>query len=264
MHLSANLLLLRKHRKKTQDDIAVAVGVSRTNYVKYESGGTTPSLPVLIALSDYFKVGLDYLIRMDLSKMGKLDLYQLESHYLKGTYLRILPTTIGPDGKENIELVTERAKAGYKAGFADPEFIGQLPTFRLPFLHPERKYRAFPVSGDSMLPIPDGAYVVGEYVVEWDSLREGEAYLLVMRDDGIVFKIIGEQTIRKDGKLLLLSRNPLYQPYQIHISEVMEIWKFSLYLSSLLPGETLSQEELLAALARLQEDVSEIKGYVKG
>jgi hypothetical protein len=85
-----------------------------------------------------------------------------------------------------------------------------------------------------------------------------------MRDDGIVFKIIGEQTIRKDGKLLLVSRNPLYQPYQIHISEVMEIWRFSLYLSSLLPGETLSQEELLAALARLQEDVSEIKGYVKG
>jgi hypothetical protein len=34
---------------------------------------------------------------------------------------------VTPDNRENIELVNEKAKAGYTTGYADPEFIGDLP-----------------------------------------------------------------------------------------------------------------------------------------
>ena len=36
--------------------------------------------------------------------------------------------------RDNIELVPVKAKAGYTAGYNDPEFISSLPTFQLPFL----------------------------------------------------------------------------------------------------------------------------------
>ena len=47
---------------------------------------------------------------------------------------------------------------GYTRGFADPEFVKVLPVFQLPFLSRDKKYRTFQISGDSMLPIPDGSY----------------------------------------------------------------------------------------------------------
>ncbi len=53
----------------------------------------------------------------------------------------------------------EKAKAGYKGGFADPDYIRVLPTFQLPFLSRDKKYRTFQISGDSMLPIPDESFV---------------------------------------------------------------------------------------------------------
>jgi transcriptional regulator with XRE-family HTH domain len=263
MYIPTNLLLLRKHKKRTQDEIAFAIGITRYNYVKYEKGTSSPPLLILVALSDYFKVSLDHLIRVDLSKLSTMELYQLENEHMKGASLRVLPTMVGEDGMENIELVTEKAKAGYLAGYADPDYIGQLPTFRLPFLNQQRKYRAFPVSGDSMLPIPDGAVVVGEYLVDWHELKTGEAYIFLTREDGIVFKLVEEESIRRDGRLQLKSQNPLYKSYPVHISEVMEVWKFSLYLSSVLPEEIVSQEELVSLMRQVHQEVEEIKMFVK-
>src|SRR5665648_762449 len=75
--------------------------------------------------------------------------------FVKGSKLRVLTTTVDSTNTENIELVPEKAKAGYMRGFADPEFVRELPVFQLPFLSPERKYRTFQISGDSMSPIPD-------------------------------------------------------------------------------------------------------------
>ena len=102
--------------------------------------------------------------------------------------------------RENIELVTEKAKAGYRTGYADPEYIGELPVFNLPFLSDKRKYRTFQLKGDSMLPIPDGSWVTGEFVQDWMEVKNGKAYIVFTLDDGIVFKIV-ETSFRRTGNL---------------------------------------------------------------
>lgn len=55
------LKICRKNCNVTQKQVAVAIGTSEQNYQRYERGTQQPTLPVLIALADYFDVSLDYL-----------------------------------------------------------------------------------------------------------------------------------------------------------------------------------------------------------
>ena len=130
--------LLRKRKNLTQEDLAREVKSTRSTINNYESG-IAPSLENLLTLSEYLGISMDTLMRVDLGKLSQLQLLQLErqDHYIRGTYLRVLATTVDAHNRENIELVTHKAKAGYTAGYNDPEFISGLPTFQLPFLSRE-------------------------------------------------------------------------------------------------------------------------------
>lgn len=56
------LKTLRKEQNCTQRQVAEAIGTMEQNYQRYERGAQQPTLPVLIALADYFGVSLDYLV----------------------------------------------------------------------------------------------------------------------------------------------------------------------------------------------------------
>ena len=264
MFFSSNIKFLRKHRGRTQDDVAFALNMKRSTLSGYENEVSEPNLDALIAFSKYFNIAIDTLVKVDLSSITSSQLSQLERGYdvhLKGGNLRVLATTVTPDNHENIELVTERAKAGYATGFADPEYIKVLPTFSMPFLSRDRKYRTFQISGDSMLPIPDGSYVTGEYVLDWTYVRSGQPYIILTQDDGIVFKIV-ENKIEDEGKLTLSSLNPLYQPYDLAAADIKEVWRFVHYISSEMPQQQenhLREEQLLQTVQALQKKVEEIQ-----
>jgi len=168
MYLKENLKLLRKRRKRSQEDVSKSLKLTRSAYNSYENGVAEPGIQILIRLSEFFQINIDKLIRIDLNQVGEMQLSQLEKGFdldLSGTRLRILATTVNSDNEENIELVPVKAKAGYATGYADPDYIKTLPAFNLPFLSANRKYRSFPISGDSMPPVSDGAFVTGEYKI---------------------------------------------------------------------------------------------------
>jgi transcriptional regulator with XRE-family HTH domain len=265
MYFSTNIKLLRKRRKRTQDDVAFALEMKRSTYSGYENKVSQPTLDALIKISEYYKVSADVLLKIDLLQYSEHELRQIEMGsdvYVKGSNLRILTTTVGNDNEENIELVNLKAKAGYTRGFADPEYIKVLPTFRLPFLSREKKYRTFQVSGDSMLPIPDGAYVTGEFVENWEAIRNGEACIVLTLDEGIVFKCI-ENELCKKAKLGLYSLNQEYEPYHIEATDIKEIWKFVNYISPEMPDALPPNLDLHKAIANLQKDIIELKEEVK-
>lgn len=60
--LKERLIYLRKKNKKTQEDISKIIGVSRPAYTAYERGNRSPDYEILLKLSDYFDVSVDYLI----------------------------------------------------------------------------------------------------------------------------------------------------------------------------------------------------------
>lgn len=264
-YLSTNLKLLRKRKGRTQDDVAFSLGMKRSTLSGYENGVAEPGMEILTAFSRYYKIAIDTLITIDLTTLLESQLIQLEQGsdvYIRGSNLRVLATTVNSENDENIELVPERVKAGYKNGYADPEFIQKLPVFQLPFLSKDRKYRTFQLNGDSMLPIPDGAWITGEFVQDWNNIITGHAYIVFTLDDGIVFKII-ENKIREERKLILYSLNPIYQPYDVFVPDVKEIWKFIHYISSELPEPALPEKHLLSVVATLKKDVDRLSSRLR-
>ena len=246
---------------RTQDDIACSLDMKRSTLSGYENGIAQPGLEVLISFSGFFKISIDTLVKVDLSALPESQVRQIERGYdvfLTGSDLRVLATTVDNDNTENIEMVNENAKAGYRSGYADPEFIRVLPAFQLPFLSRDRKYRAFQISGDSMEPIPDRSWVVGEFMQNWQHIRSNYPYIILTLDEGIVFKIV-ENKIQQEQKLTLVSLNPFYEPYDIHVKDVREVWKFVHYISSEVPEPNLPKNELVKTVASLQKEIREIQ-----
>jgi len=265
MFFSQNIKLLRKRRGRTQDDVAHALDMKRSTLSGYENNVAQPNMEALIAFSNYFNIAIDTLVRVDLSVLSESNLSQIEKGYdvyVKGSKLRILATTVDNDNNENIELVNQKASAGYTHGFADPDFIRVLPTFQLPFLSRERKYRAFQISGDSMLPIPDRSWIIGEYVENWQQIRNNFPYIVLTVDDGIIFKIV-ENRIREEGRLGMISLNPLYEPYDISVKNVKEVWRFIQYISAEMPEPNLPKERLQEEVIELKQQVREIQTKLK-
>ena len=59
--ISQRLKEIRKSKRITQKQAALAVDVAERNYQDYEYGKHQPTLSILIALADFFDVSLDYL-----------------------------------------------------------------------------------------------------------------------------------------------------------------------------------------------------------
>jgi transcriptional regulator with XRE-family HTH domain len=259
-HFNHNIKFLRQRKKRTQDEMAVALDMKRSTLSGYENGVAQPSIEVLLAMSAYFKVSIDTLIKVEMVRMGERQLLELElghDAYIQGTYLRVLSTTIDSHNRENIELVPERAKAGYATGFADPDFVATLPKFQMPFLAKERNYRCFQLSGDSMLPIPDKAYVIGEYIMDWTEIKKGQACILLTLDEGIVFKLV-DSDLDNARAFTLRSLNPAYHPYTVLANEVKEIWKFVYFMQQEIPDPQMASGDIVNYLMKLQEDVGKL------
>jgi transcriptional regulator with XRE-family HTH domain len=266
MFFSTNIKQLRNRRKRTQDVVAGELGMSRSTLNSYENGSIkNPTLEALMLFSKYFRLSIDTMVKVDLSKLSEFQLSELEKGndvYVTGSRLRVIATTVDSQNKENIEVVPLKAKAGYKNGFADPEFIKKLPTFQLPLLLSDRKYRMFQISGDSMLPIPDKSWIIAEYVENWYDIKDGEAYILLTQEEGLVFKIV-QNNLRKKKNLILKSLNSFYQPYDLHVGEIKEVWKFCNFISSEIPETSVTKDELLSKLIRLESEVKGIRDVIR-
>ncbi len=213
---SDNLRYLRVKSNMTQQNIADALLIPRERYAKYE-GTTDPPLDCLQKISRYYHVCIDLLLSFDIRRVPYEDLIQLEDNRI------LLPITVDSEGENRIELIPAKAQAGYLAGYSDPEFIEALQHISLPFLR-NAKYRAFPVTGDSMPPHKEGSFVVGEYIERLDDVVDGKTYILVTKTNGIAYK-----RLSKKGKNLLVAQsdNTLYEPYEVKASEIVELWRYA-------------------------------------
>ena len=54
---------IRKQRKLSQQKVEMELNISREPLSHYENGRREPSIGMLIKMSDYFNVSIDYLIR---------------------------------------------------------------------------------------------------------------------------------------------------------------------------------------------------------
>lgn len=249
---SDNLRYLRGKRELSQQKVADALKISRGQYQKYEDGVSEAPYPILIRMSRYYDVTTDLLLTADLTKVT------LEHLMAIGQNRMLLPITVDSANNDRIEVVTQTAKAGYRSGYADPEFIGNLPQIALPFLGPG-KHRAFPVEGDSMPPHENGSLIVARYVEKLGDILDGKTYIIVTKDDGIVYK-----RLNKNGKnsLLLQSDNSYYEPYTVKASDVLEVWEYVCNIGRNDHKSEISTDQVTALLRELRTELREVKSRI--
>jgi len=217
--ITKNIKHLRRLKGLTQEQFADELKVSRSRIGSYEEGRSEPPISMLINLSTYFNIPIDILVKNDLTKAKDFSFIEV------GNQRVLFPITVDEAQQDMIEVVPVKASAGYLNGYADPEYIEQLEKIKLPFL-PTGKHRAFPIKGDSMLPLKEGAYVVAKFVEDINDIKNGSTYVLVTLNDGIVYKRIYNH-LDEDKTLLLVSDNKSYSPYKVPINEIVEIWEFT-------------------------------------
>lgn len=227
---SKNFSLLRKTlpHSPTQDTLALEMGIKRTTIAAYEGGRTMPRYNELVRIADFFKVNVDDLLRKDLSQTP------IKSTTPKEDNLRVLVTTIDSHNRENIEFVPIKAVAGYASGYGDMDYISRLPVFQVPFLPKDRKYRVFPIQGDSMPPLREGTLVFAEYIEDWQTIKSGTVCVVVTNDEGVVLKKVFNY-LEEKNVLVLKSTNERYAPYPVMGQDIKELWKFVGYFDAEFP-----------------------------
>lgn len=254
---SGNLKFLRERRKMSQEELSKKMNVTRAKLAALESGHTKAPQPEdYINLSNYFKISIDSLLKVELSKLGELKLRELEAGndiYVKGGNLRVLAISVDRGNNEQTEYVPIKAKAGYASGgYSDPEYIAELPKFSMPNIPKEGTFRIFTISGDSMLPIPDGSDVTGQFVEDWTILKPDTPAIVILQGQDLVFKLL---TFREDGQVLLRSLNSEYPPYQVPADTILEIWKFHAYTSMELPEAVSDLDAVLREIRELKSTI---------
>lgn len=256
--ISENIKYLRKRLGDTQGEFAEKIDLKRSLVGAYEEGRADPRISNLIKMAEVFDVSVDLIINTDITKMTDEQL----SFNKNSRGSEILAITVDEQGKENVELVPQKAAAGYTNGYADREFIKELPKFHLPMLPTNATYRAFEIHGDSMLPLLSGTIVVGEYVDNLQHMKSGKTYILVTRKEGVVYKRVFNYMAEK-GKLFLVSDNKQYSPYEISPEEVMEVWASKAYISvqfpDVEPEKDVSVEQLASMVLDLQKEIVNLK-----
>lgn len=265
MKIGKNLKALRKFNGKSQEEIAQTLNINRSTYSGYENGVAFPNIENLISFSEFFKISIDDLIKKDFSQFSSSDWSNFMASWkdeAKGSNLRVLAAVIDQNNEEMIELIPEKASAGYVSGFSDPEFMKILPTLQIPFLNKDRKHRAFSIIGDSMPPVNSGSHVIGEFLQDWTQLKSGTPCIIVTKEDGIVFKFV-YNNLNENQSLLLVSSNPIFEPYSVSITDVLEIWKFTAYFSKELPEVQMDAQQLSLSYRNLHQDVQRILEKLK-
>ena len=239
-----NLKYLRKLKGFTQEEFALKLQIKRSLLGAYEEERAEPRIDVLEIISDHFNISLDDLLRKDLSET-------------KGDYLA--KRRIQKLGSESnlIHFVPMKAAAGYLAGYADEEFIDELNTFTLPMMG-SGQFRAFEIIGESMLPTPSGSIIVGQKINGLDDVKQNVAYIVVSRSEGIVYKRLSKNS-RTKNKVTLTSDNQSYQPYDMNIEEILELWQAQMVITKVTPQQRWDVGQLANLVSNLQDQVSSMK-----
>lgn len=249
--IAGNIRCLRNLKNMSQEELADELGITRARLVTYENGRNEPPIEIIIKIADYFHISLDALLKADLLKTHPEALMKVGKNRL------LFPIVLDKSGRDLVEVIPGKAIAGYLRGYADPEYIESLQRINLPFL-PTGKHRAFPIKGDSMPPLTDGSFVIGKYVENPDDIRDGNTYVLLTRDEGIVYKRVRRDAKNK-RKLMLHSDNMQYTPYPINFSDILEAWEYTCSINTRqYKKEELNLDSIMSMMREMKIEMEKI------
>ena len=240
---------IREEQNLTQTEFAEALGIKKST-ADIERGRTKLSGQVVTELLRLYNVNPLWLFGFSNQKFisaGKGD---------------VSPKVVTVDAmdNENLVLVNQKAAAGYPHNVQDVEWYQQLPAFDFPLpQYRNATYRGFQIEGDSMLPsfYPDD-WVLAKAIVNMNEASNNKIYVIVLQDSVLVKKL---QKLPDPSKILLVSLNEEYVPFEVNVSDIQEIWQVNSKLTFNLdaPSESSLMRELQQSMIELKNQVSNLK-----
>lgn len=240
---------IREEQNLTQSEFADALGIKKST-ADIERGRTKLSGQVVTELLRLYNVNPLWIFGFSNQKIisaGKGD---------------VSPKVITVDAmdNENLVLVNQKAAAGYPHNVQDVEWYQQLPAFDFPLpQYRNATYRGFQIEGDSMLPnfYPDD-WVLAKAIANMNEANNNKIYVIVLQDSVLVKKL---QKLPDPSKILLVSLNEEYVPFEVNVSDIQEIWQVNSKLTFNLdaPSESSLLRELQQSMIELKNQVSSLK-----
>lgn len=260
-YFNTNIRFLREQKEMSQESLGKDLQLSRNKLQALESGKTkNPTMMDILKFADYFKIAIDTMLKIDISKLDtrrKSKLLSAEDDLITGKNLRVLAITVDKENNENVEYVPIKAKAGYRSGYNDPEFIATLPKVSLPNLPRTGTFRMFPTTGDSMLPIPEKSDVICRFVENWKDIKPETPCIVILKSDqDFLFKLV---SILPQKAVLLKSLNRNYDPYIINTDDILEIWEYYKHQTEVLPSQETELAELKALIIEMSSRLPDKK-----
>lgn len=167
---------------------------------------------------------------------------------------------VDKEDKENMVLVNQKAAAGYPNNIADVEWYQNLPAFDFPIpQYRNATYRGFQVEGDSMLPnFRPEDWVLAKGVESLEYASDNKVYVIVMQDAVVVKKL---QKLPDSSRVLLISINEEYAPYEVAVSDIQEVWQVNSKLTFNLDEGSSNNllKELQQSMLELKAQMTEFK-----
>ena len=105
MNISQKILLQRKKKGISQEDLANALNVSRQAVSKCESSQSVPDMDKIVALSSYFNITTDYLLKDEIETIDGADNYSS-----KNVDMQMLNKELSENDFQNIRYEAEKKK----------------------------------------------------------------------------------------------------------------------------------------------------------
>ena len=220
--LSQKLLEFRKKLNISQAKMGELLDIPQRTWANYELGRSNPKVNVLIALE---KLGFQYKLpvsgaaeqieqAMERAQEQVREQLQISQplgrsrpQEIEGKLIKYGTENSVPDGGFVIPLLDQKLSAGFGAFLPDDDTPVAYIAVPRQLRRFGEKLAALYVDGDSMEP----TYFRGDMII-CDSLGwDGEGvYAIQMDGSGFVKRLS-----RKPGKLVVISDNPHYEPYEV-------------------------------------------------
>ncbi|MFY7828401.1 MAG: helix-turn-helix transcriptional regulator [Flectobacillus sp.] len=152
-----------------------------------------------------------------------------------------------------IKFVTKQAVNDYTGKCQRTDYIASLPSMLIPNIQ-SANCRAFESGDDFVL---ENSIIVGSQIKDWSDIKDGQHYVIVAPQHGILYRRVYSQAKIK-GTLLLSSDKTTISSREISLKDILEIWECVAYLSYQMPEPQPSLDRIKDLVEDLKTELGRI------
>ncbi|MFL5789053.1 MAG: S24 family peptidase [Flavisolibacter sp.] len=236
MSTSPNIKNIRQLYNLTQEEFALALGITRELVNKMEKGKTGVSKATRLLIQNFLQERQSENYSQEMTFLG-VPSHNFEKHSNPQPYLLDRREQKKQSTSLQVPLIGIKAQAGYIKGYEHVDYIGSLEKYSLPpGVNPSGAiWSYFEVDGDSMEPTLYAGDILLTTMLpreDWNDIKNHSVYIILTNDQLLVKRV----RQKSPTEWTLISDNAeAYPPIEINLSSIRQVWTFRRHIRSRLP-----------------------------